>query len=132
MFTWNKCNEIMKCEITNHSAFSWTFRVVWLKSLMNILLTKISKQIINNREIIDVHHVKNSIWHNLFHFNDQSLRLQSHSNSLINNQTYFSLFARNVLNEIDISRNIEIFERLYELELSRKSKHQTIYFRIRF
>ncbi len=34
--------------------------------------------------------------------------------------------------KFDISRNIEIFERLHKLELSRKSKHQTIHFRIRF
>ncbi len=42
------------------------------------------------------------------------------------------LFAKNVLNEINISRNIEISKRLHELELSKRSKHQTIHFRIRF
>jgi hypothetical protein len=51
---------------------------------------------------------------------------------LTNNQTYFSLAARNVSDETDISRSIEISERLHELKLSRRSRHQTIHLRIRF
>jgi hypothetical protein len=70
--------------------------------------------------------------HRLFYLDDQSLRLQSHSNSLTSNQTHFSLFTRNTSNEIDVSRNFEIFKKLHEFELSKKSRYQTINFKIRF
>jgi hypothetical protein len=92
---------------------------------------KSQNQLLINREVINVHHVKNSIEHTLFYFDDQSLRLQSHSNSLINNQTYLSLFTKNALNEIDVSRSIKIFKELHELELNKKSRYQTINVKIR-
>jgi hypothetical protein len=93
---------------------------------------KSQNQLSINREIINVHHVKDSIEHNLFYLDDQLLRLQFHSNSLTNNQTHFSLFTKNTLNETDVSRNVKILKELHKLELSKKSRYQTINFRIRF
>jgi hypothetical protein len=43
---------------------------------------------------------------------------------------YFSLFTKNISNEIDVSRNIKIFKKLYEFELNKKSKYQTINLKI--
>ncbi len=93
---------------------------------------KFQNQLSINREIIHVHHAKNSIEHSLLYFDDQSLRLQSHSNSLTSSQTHFSLFTRNTSNEIDVSRNAKISKKLHELELSKRSRYQTINLRIRF
>ncbi len=92
---------------------------------------KSQNQLSINREIIHVHHVKNSIEHSLFYLDDQSLCLQFHSNSLTSSQTHLSLFTRNTLNETDVSRNIKIFRELHELKLNRKSRYQTINFKIR-
>ncbi len=92
---------------------------------------KFQNQLSINREIIDVYHVKNSIEHNLFYLDDQSLCLQSHLNSLISSQTHLSLFTRNTSDEIDVSRSIKISKELHELELNRKSRYQTINFWIR-
>jgi hypothetical protein len=49
---------------------------------------------------------------------------------LTSNQTYFALFTKDILNEIDVSRSIKIFKKLYKFELKRKSKYQTINFKI--
>jgi hypothetical protein len=98
---------------------------------MSILLTKFQNQLLINREIIDVYHAKDSIEHNLFYLDDQSLCLQFHSNSLTSSQTHLSLFTKNTSDETDVSRNIKIFRKLHELELSRKSRYQTINFKIR-
>ncbi len=87
---------------------------------------KSQNQLSINREIIDVYHAKDSIEHNLFYLDNQSLCLQFHSNSLTSSQTHFSLSTRNTSDETDVSRSIKIFKELHQLELNKKSKYQTI------
>ncbi len=120
----------MKLQIINH----FHERLVsFNKNLWRVYCwQKFQNQLSINREIINVHYVKNSIEHNLFSFDDQSLRLQFHSNSLTSSQTHLSLFTRNISNETDVSRSFKTFKRLYELELSKKTRYQTINFKIRF
>ncbi len=68
---------------------------------------KSQNQLSINCEIIDVYHAKNSIEHNLFYLDDQSLCLQSFSNSSTSSQAHFSLSTRNTSDETDVSRSIK-------------------------
>ncbi len=82
-------------------------------------------------EITDVHHAKDSIWHNVFHLSDQSLRFQLNSDTLTSRQANLSLSTKNISDETDVSRSVKITKELYEFRLNRRSEYQTINLRIR-